>query len=160
MSKPRARSQVTKPRARKSRATRSRATRSRATPRVSVADLMHEGARRFTRAHLFYGHGTDNAFDEAAALVFHALRLDHADAPAVYAKSVDAAGRRRVEELFERRIRERVPAAYLMKRMWFMGLELEVDERVLVPRSPIAELIERRFAPWIDARREIGRAHV
>ncbi len=153
MSKPRARSQVTKPRARKSRATRSRATRSRATPRVSVADLMHEGARRFTRAHLFYGHGTDNAFDEAAALVFHALRLDHADAPAVYAKSVDAAGRRRVEELFERRIRERVPAAYLMKRMWFMGLELEVDERVLVPRSPIAELIERRFAPWIDARR-------
>ncbi len=150
--------QATRPRTARSGATRTGATRTGATrtgagARVTVGDLTREGARRFTRGRLFFGHGTDNAFDEAAALVFHALRLDHAEAPAVYAKVVDAAGRRRVEDLFERRIRERVPAAYLMKRMWFMGLELEVDERVLVPRSPIAELIERRFAPWIDARR-------
>jgi len=114
---------------------------------------MQEGAQRFARARLNFGHGTDNALDEAAALVFHALKLDHAQAPGVYTKVVRPAGARRVRALFARRIRERIPSAYLMRRMWFMGLEFHVDERVLVPRSPIAQLIARGFAPWIDARR-------
>lgn len=120
---------------------------------ITVGDLVRDGARRFARARLVYGHGTDNPTGEAAALVFHALELDHAAASAVYSKTVKAPARNRVERLFARRIRERVPAAYLMKRMWFMGLEFHVDERVLVPRSPMAELIEKRFAPWIDERR-------
>jgi ribosomal protein L3 glutamine methyltransferase len=123
---------------------------------TTVADLVRAIAGRFERARLVYGHGTDNAVDEAAALVFHALGLDHAKAPATYASDVGTSGRRRVESLAQRRIRERVPVAYLMKRMWFAGLEFDVDERVLVPRSPIAELIDHRFAPWIDATRVRG----
>lgn len=106
-----------------------------------------------SRARLHYGHGTDNARDESAALVFHALRLSH-DAPvSVYSKRVSAQARDRVEALFSRRIRERVPAVYLTNLTWFAGLPFHVDSRVLIPRSPLAELIERRFAPWIDAKR-------
>lgn len=123
-------------------------------PKVpTVADLILRGERRLARARLAFGHGTDNARDEAAALVFHALRLDHAAAASAYGKRVRPAAARRVEALLSRRVRERRPAAYLMKRMWFAGLEFHVDERVLIPRSPIAELIERRFEPWIPPAR-------
>lgn len=106
-----------------------------------------------SRARLHYGHGTDNARDESAALVFHALRLSH-DAPAsVYSRRVPAAGLKRVEALIARRIDERVPAVYLTNVTWFAGLPFHVDSRVLIPRSPLAELIERRFTPWIDPSR-------
>jgi ribosomal protein L3 glutamine methyltransferase len=103
------------------------------------------------RARLFFGHGTDNARDDAAALVLHALCLPHDAGPADYARRVDAAGRLRAEELVSRRIKDRVPAVYLTGTTWFAGLAFHVDPRVLIPRSPIAELIERRFAPWIDS---------
>jgi ribosomal protein L3 glutamine methyltransferase len=116
----------------------------------TVADLIRHGAATFERAGLAYGHGTDNAVDEAAALVFHALGLDHADAEAAYARRPDPGPVARVLALFEERIARRVPAAYLMGRMWFAGLEFEVDERVIVPRSPFAELIATRFEPWVD----------
>lgn len=119
---------------------------------LTVGELTKVCARRLARAHLTFGHGTDNPLDEAAALVFHALRLDHEDAPQVYARLVKGAQRRRVDRLIERRIRERRPAAYLMQRMWFAGLEFRVDERVLVPRSPIAELIVGAFRPWVEPR--------
>ena len=119
----------------------------------TVADLIRHGAAAFEHAGLAYGHGTDNAIDESAALVFHALDLDHADAAAAYAKKPDAEGIASVLALFDERIRRRVPAAYLMGRMWFAGLEFEVDRRVIVPRSPFAELIHAEFAPWIDAAR-------
>jgi ribosomal protein L3 glutamine methyltransferase len=127
--------------------------RERRPPQLTVGTLMSKCARRLARARLAFGHGTDNARDEAAALLFHALGLDHEDAPAVYSRPVTAAERRRVERLIERRIRERRPAAYLMRRMWFAGLEFYVDKRVLVPRSPIAELIVAGFQPWIEASR-------
>ncbi len=119
----------------------------------SVGELILASSERLARAHLAHGHGTDNAFDEAAALVFHALRLSHDDAPRAYARAVSPRGRERVRELITQRIRTRRPAAYLMQRMWFAGLEFYVDERVLVPRSPIAELIEHGFAPWVEPRR-------
>ncbi len=90
-----------------------------------------------------------DAVDEAAALVFHALGLAHADAAAAYGRQPAPADVERVLATFEQRIARRVPAAYLMHRMWFAGHEFEVDERVIVPRSPIAELIEARFAPWL-----------
>jgi ribosomal protein L3 glutamine methyltransferase len=110
-------------------------------------------AARLARARVFFGHGTDNARDEAAALVLHALGLPPAANAASYRRRVDRAGEQRVRELLRRRIDERVPAAYLTGVTWFAGARIAVDPRVLIPRSPIAELIERRFAPWIEAAR-------
>ncbi|MFO1394942.1 MAG: 50S ribosomal protein L3 N(5)-glutamine methyltransferase [Steroidobacteraceae bacterium] len=121
--------------------------------RPTVRSLIRYGAAEFEHAGLAYGHGTDNAVDDAAALVFHALGLDHAKATDAYGRRPDAAGVARVLELYARRIAERVPAAYLMGKMWFAGLEFEVDPRVIVPRSPFAELIAARFRPWIDPAR-------
>lgn len=122
-------------------------------PPLTVEQLIQQGAQAFEHAELWFGHGSDNALDEAAELVFFGAGLRHEDAEQAYAREVDAPARQRIEQLFERRIRERVPAAYLTHRMWFVGHEFFVDERVLVPRSPIAELIEARFEPWIDADR-------
>ena len=120
---------------------------------LTVGRLIARGAARLRRARVFFGHGTDNARDEAAALVLHALGLPPAGSTALYRRRVDAAAERRVRELLARRIRERVPAAYLTGITWFAGARIVVDPRVLIPRSPIAELIERRFAPWIDPAR-------
>ena len=114
-----------------------------------VGELVEQAARRLAAAPLAYGHGTDNPLDEAGALVFHALGIPHAAAPAAYGWAVDAAGLARARRLVERRIRERVPFAYLTGHTWFAGLEIEVTPDVLVPRSPIAELCERRFEPWV-----------
>ncbi len=119
---------------------------------LPVRTLIERGARRLRRARVFFGHGTDNAWDESAMLVLHALGLSQTDA-AAYARRVGLAAQRRVEALLTRRIRERIPAVYLTGQTWFAGLAFQVDRRVLIPRSPIAELIERRFAPWIDPRR-------
>ena len=116
----------------------------------TVADLIRHGAALFDRAGLAYGHGTSNAVDDAAALVFHVLGLDHAQAEAAYAVRPAGHDVERALALFKERVDRRIPAAYLMGRMWFAGLEFEVDARVIVPRSPFAELIHAGFAPWID----------
>lgn len=116
---------------------------------VYVGELVEEQAARLAAAPLVYGHGTDNPLDEAAALVFHALGIPHSAAPGAYRWAVDEAGRARARALVGRRIRERLPFAYLTGLTWFAGHEIEVTPDVLVPRSPIAELCERRFEPWI-----------
>lgn len=114
--------------------------------------LIERGARRLRRARVFFGHGTDNAWDESAALVWHALRL-RAPSARSYARATSEAEQRRVRELLTRRIRERIPAVYLTGETWFAGLKFRTDPRALIPRSPLAELIERGFAPWADPRR-------
>ena len=130
--------------------TRSRPRRRAPSARtLTVGRLIARGAARLERAGVFFGHGTDNAYDEAAALVLHALRLRPQANGALYGRRVSRAGRERAQRLLGRRIRERIPAPYLTGVTWFAGARIAVDSRVLIPRSPIAELIERRFAPWI-----------
>jgi ribosomal protein L3 glutamine methyltransferase len=117
----------------------------------TIQDFIRWGASRFNAAGLFFGHGTDNALDESAQLVLFALHLP-ADLPAMYRDCrLTASERDDVVELLERRIAERKPAPYLTNRTWFAGLEFYVDESVLVPRSPLAELVEVGFDPWVDA---------
>ena len=102
---------------------------------------------------MHFGHGTDNARDEAAEMVFFAARIEHAVGSDAYGRPLTARRRARIDELLRRRIEERIPLAYLTHRSFFAGLTFYVDERVLVPRSPIAELIMNRFAPWAPKHR-------
>lgn len=117
---------------------------------TTIQDFIRWGASRFNAAGLFFGHGTDNAIDEATNLVLFALHLPP-DLPAMYRDCrLTDAERSAVAELLERRIAERKPAAYLTHRAWFAGLEFHVNEDVLVPRSPMAELVEAGFDPWVE----------
>jgi ribosomal protein L3 glutamine methyltransferase len=116
---------------------------------MNVEQLIRDLSERFDEAQLAYGHGTDNSLDEAAWLVFATLELSQDDASSAYSLPVNDDQLGRVMALAERRLQERVPLAYLTHQAWFAGHEFYVDERVLVPRSPIAELIQRQFSPWI-----------
>jgi ribosomal protein L3 glutamine methyltransferase len=117
---------------------------------TTLRDYVRWGASRFNAAGVYFGHGTASATDEAVALVLHALHLPH-DLPSGYFGCVLLPEEReRIVDLIERRIGERKPAAYLIGEAWFCGLPFYVDERVLVPRSPIAEPIERQFSPWLS----------
>jgi protein-(glutamine-N5) methyltransferase, ribosomal protein L3-specific len=123
----------------------------------TIIDLIRYGASRFNAAGLTYGHSYDNALDEATQLTLHALHLPH-DLNPVYGNArVTLAEKEEVLALFLRRIEERVPAAYLTGEAWFAGLNFKCDRRALVPRSPIAELIEAGFEPWLGGR-EVRRA--
>lgn len=114
-----------------------------------LGELVRHGARRFRAARLAFGHGTSNALDEAAYLALHALGLPQ-DSPAkVFLRRVAPRAAARVLKLYERRIRERKPAAYLTHEAWLGEFRFYVDERVVVPRSHIAELLRAHLAPWI-----------
>jgi ribosomal protein L3 glutamine methyltransferase len=115
----------------------------------SAHDLIAWGGAELARAGLHYGHGTDNAEDEAIQLVLHAAGLGYDASDAALAAELPEAPRRKAIELIGRRIRERKPAHYLTGIAHYGGLSFEVDERVLIPRSSILELIEAGFHPWL-----------
>jgi ribosomal protein L3 glutamine methyltransferase len=116
----------------------------------SILDFIRWGASHFRAAELSFSHGMASALDEAAYLVLHTLHLP-VDTPELYfASKLTQAEKQKILDILERRIIERKPAAYLTNEAWFAGLPFFVDERVLVPRSPIAELIEKQFYPWTD----------
>ena len=107
--------------------------------------------QQFLRSDLFFGHGADNALDEAAYLVLGALDLPFDVSPDKLKVKITETEQQRIKRLVDERISSRKPTAYLLNEAWFAGLPFYVDERVLVPRSPIAELIRDRFSPWIKA---------
>jgi ribosomal protein L3 glutamine methyltransferase len=118
----------------------------------TIVDFIRYGASRFNAAGLSFGHSMDNALDEATQLVLHALHLPHDLSPAYGQAKLVAEERTAVLALFERRIVERIPACYLTGEAWFAGLSFKSDARALVPRSPIAELIQDGFEPWLGGR--------
>ncbi len=118
----------------------------------TIIDFIRFGASQFGRAGLTFGHSFDNALDESTQLVLHALHLQHDIGPAYGQAKLTAEEKRTVLELFHRRVEERVPACYLTGEAWFAGLSFKSDARALVPRSPIAELIESGFEPWLGGR--------
>jgi len=119
---------------------------------LTIVDLIRHGGTRFGAAGLTFGHSYDNALDEATQLVLHALHMPH-DLSSVYGQSrVTSEEKATVLALFDRRINERIPAAYLTGEAWFAGLSFKSDPRALVPRSPIAELVEAGFEPWLGGR--------
>lgn len=119
----------------------------------TIQDFIRWGASRFNEAGLVFGHGTDNAVDEAANLVLSVLHLSYESAQGLLGTCLTSMEKKSILDMFEQRISKRMPAAYLTHEAWFAGLSFFVDERVLVPRSPFAELIQHRFAPWIAEER-------
>ena len=123
---------------------------------TTLRQLIDWAEQQFARSDLFFGHGTDNSPDEAAYLVLGALELPFGVSRDQLNRKISASEQERIRGLVDERITSRKPAAYLLGRAWFAGLEFYVDERVLIPRSPIAELIGEKFSPWIKPA-QVGR---
>lgn len=116
----------------------------------TLEDLLVWGAEQFESADLHYGHGTDNPWDEVVAIARFVLNLP-IDAPHSEAKKVLLEEQKHeIISLIQKRILDRRPAPYITGEAWFAGLPFFVDDRVLIPRSPLAELIEKHFSPWLD----------
>ena len=116
----------------------------------TVVDFCRYGASQFNQAELFYGHGTDNAFSEALTLVMYALSLPENLTDQVLTCRLLAHEKLSIVALFEQRATQQIPVAYITNLTYFAGLPFYVDERVLVPRSPIGELIEQHFSPYFS----------
>jgi ribosomal protein L3 glutamine methyltransferase len=117
---------------------------------TTLRDFIRWGASRFAEAELDFGHGTASPLDEAAALTLHTLHLPYNLSEFYLQAALTPDEKEALVKVFDRRINERKPSAYITHDAIFAGLSFYVDERVLVPRSPIAELIEQRFEPWVD----------
>ncbi|ANF26973.1 50S ribosomal protein L3 N(5)-glutamine methyltransferase [Pseudomonas sp. Choline-3u-10] len=115
----------------------------------TLRDHIRWAVSRFHAEQLFFGHGTDNAWDEARQLVLGALHLPWEMADSYLDCRLEDDEREHLQALLHRRIEQRVPTAYLLGQAWFCGLPFIVNDHVLIPRSPIGQLIERRFEPWL-----------
>ncbi|MDP7592017.1 MAG: 50S ribosomal protein L3 N(5)-glutamine methyltransferase [Litorilituus sp.] len=116
----------------------------------SIADYCRYGATLFNQAELFYGHGSDNAFSDAYTLVMYALSLPAEHDSSLMACRLLESEKEYILALFKRRVEERIPVAYITNITYFSQLPFYVDERVLIPRSPLGELIEKQFSPYIS----------
>ena len=117
---------------------------------TTMIDFMRWGASQFVQAGLSYSHGMSSPLDESVYLVLRTLNLP-VDTPDVYWNSkLTTTEKMSVLNTLFQRIDKKIPAAYITKEGWFAGLQFYVDERVLVPRSPIAELVESQFTPWVN----------
>jgi ribosomal protein L3 glutamine methyltransferase len=116
---------------------------------LSVRDLIRYGVSRFNQAKLFFGHGSDNAWDEAVYLVLFALHLPPDQLEPFMDARVLPDERTRALDLIDRRCELRLPAPYLTQEAWLQGYRFHVDERVIVPRSPLSELLMAQLSPWI-----------
>lgn len=117
---------------------------------VTIRDWLRWAVSRFTEAGLFFGHGTDNAYDEAAWLILHTLHLPHDRLDPWLDARLTRSERLAVLNILEQRFVRRVPAAYLTREAWLGSFRFYVDERVIVPRSYFAEMIAERMAPWVE----------
>ncbi|NOI65602.1 50S ribosomal protein L3 N(5)-glutamine methyltransferase [Vibrio sp. 99-8-1] len=115
----------------------------------TLQDMLRWTVSRFNAAGLFYGHGSDNSWDEAVQLILPTIYLPIDIPPHVLNSRLTTSERSRIVTRVVKRINDKIPTAYLTNKAWFCGLEFYVDERVLVPRSPIGELIEAQFQPWL-----------
>ena len=116
----------------------------------SISDFIRYAASLFNQHQLYFGHGNTNAIDEAAYLILHTLNLSSDLSSVYFSASLLTEEKQKLIEIIQKRIETRQPAAYLTQEVVFAGLNFYVDERVIIPRSPIAELIENRFSPWVD----------
>ena len=116
----------------------------------SVRDLIRYGVSRFNETKLFFGHGSDNAWDEAVYLVLFALHLPPDQLEPFMDARVLPAERERALSFIDLRCEQRLPAPYLTHEAWLQGYRFHVDQRVIVPRSPIAELLMNQLSPWIS----------
>ncbi|MCB5207318.1 50S ribosomal protein L3 N(5)-glutamine methyltransferase [Methylovorus mays] len=117
---------------------------------ITIRDWLRFAVSRFEEAGIFFGHGTDNAYDEAVWLIMSALHLPHDTLNNFLDSRLLESERKHLAHLLERRVEQRVPTAYLVREAWLKGFKFYVDERVIVPRSFIAELLEDGLSPWID----------
>ena len=116
----------------------------------TIRDWLRFTVSRFEESDIFFGHGTDNAYDEAVWLIMSALHLPHDTLHNFLDAVITKAERKQLAHLIERRITEHIPTAYLLREAWLRGFKFYVDERVIVPRSFIAELLEDGLQPWIE----------
>jgi ribosomal protein L3 glutamine methyltransferase len=125
---------------------------------ATLRDWLRHAVSRFNAARLFFGHGSQDAYDEAAYLILHTLQLPPDRLEPFLDANLTRGERRAVQEIIRRRVEERIPAAYLTNEAWLGEYRFFVDERVIVPRSYFAELLEESLAPWVADAAKVTRA--
>ncbi|HAF02085.1 MAG TPA: 50S ribosomal protein L3 N(5)-glutamine methyltransferase, partial [Methylophilaceae bacterium] len=117
---------------------------------LTIRDWLRYSVSRFENSDIFFGHGTDNSYDEAVWLIMSALHLPLDTLSNFLDARVTESERIYLASLIEQRVTKHIPTAYLVKEAWLQGLKFYVDERVIVPRSFIAELLQDGLQPWIE----------
>ena len=117
----------------------------------TITDYVRFATSLFNEKELYFGHGTDNAYDESVNLVLSSLKLPNDIPVHTWTSHLTSNERKVLLERISSRVEDSIPVAYLVNETWFAGFSFYVDKRVIIPRSPIAELIEEEFSPWIEA---------